>query len=123
MAGVLEAVTGSWGGLLISIGLIISVGGALLAWTLLVAESVFTPAKGRVMPAALAMENAQGVPGLYSTVSAAHTVFECQLSRADFPRDVDDTFAVSIQRDVRIEVNLARRNLCRPSCPATARHG
>lgn len=62
MAGVLEAVTGSWGALLISIGLIISVGGALLAWTLLAAESVFTLAKERVMPAALAMENAQGVP-------------------------------------------------------------
>jgi arginine:ornithine antiporter/lysine permease len=42
--------------------LIISVGGALLAWTLLAAESVFTPAKEKVMPGALAVENTQGVP-------------------------------------------------------------
>jgi arginine:ornithine antiporter/lysine permease len=47
MAGVLEAVVGPWGAMLISIGLIISVGGALLAWTLLAAESIFTPAKER----------------------------------------------------------------------------
>ncbi|POA19655.1 hypothetical protein C1886_11555 [Pseudomonas sp. FW300-N1A1] len=38
MAGVIEAVTGSWGALLLNAGLIISVGSALLAWTLLAAE-------------------------------------------------------------------------------------
>ena len=62
MAGVLQAVAGPWGAVLISIGLIISVGGALLAWTLLAAESVFTPAKEKVMPGPLAVENTQGVP-------------------------------------------------------------
>ncbi|MCS3515505.1 arginine-ornithine antiporter [Pseudomonas grimontii] len=62
MAGVLQVVAGPWGAVLISIGLIVSVGGALLAWTLLAAESVFTPAKEKVMPGALAVENAQGVP-------------------------------------------------------------
>jgi arginine:ornithine antiporter/lysine permease len=62
MAGVLQAAAGPWGAVLISIGLIISVGGALLAWTLLAAESVFTPAKEKVMPGALAVENTQGVP-------------------------------------------------------------
>ena len=62
MAGVLQVAAGPWGAVLISIGLIISVGGALLAWTLLAAESVFTPAKEKVMPGALATENTQGVP-------------------------------------------------------------
>ncbi|OYQ26836.1 arginine-ornithine antiporter [Pseudomonas mandelii] len=62
MAGVLQAAAGPWGAVLISIGLIISVGGALLAWTLLAAESVFTPAKENVMPGTLAVENTQGVP-------------------------------------------------------------
>lgn len=62
MAGVLEAVVGPWGAMLISIGLIISVGGALLAWTLLAAESIFTPAKEKVMPGTLAMESTRGVP-------------------------------------------------------------
>lgn len=51
MAGVLETVTGSWGALLISFGLIISVGGALLAWTLLAEESVCI-AYGFCMPLA-----------------------------------------------------------------------
>ncbi|OIN53142.1 arginine:ornithine antiporter, APA family [Pseudomonas costantinii] len=62
MAGVLQAAAGPWGAVLISVGLIISVGGALLAWTLLAAESVFTPAKEKVMPRVLAVENTHGVP-------------------------------------------------------------
>lgn len=62
MAGVLQAAAGPWGAVLISIGLIVSVGGALLAWTLLAAESVFTPAKEKVMPVALGVENTQGAP-------------------------------------------------------------
>ena len=62
MAGVLEAAVGPWGAVLISIGLIISVGGALLAWTLLAAESVFTPAKEKVMPITLAEESTRSVP-------------------------------------------------------------
>jgi arginine:ornithine antiporter/lysine permease len=62
MAGVLKAAVGPWGAVLINIGLILSVGGALLAWTLLAAESIFTPAKEKVMPETLAVENTQGVP-------------------------------------------------------------
>jgi arginine:ornithine antiporter/lysine permease len=62
MAGVLEAATGPWGAVLISIGLILSVAGALLAWTLLAAESVFTPAREKVMPGAFAAQSTRGVP-------------------------------------------------------------
>jgi len=40
----------------------VSVGGGFLAWTLLAAESLFTPAGGGVMPAGLAQTNAHGVP-------------------------------------------------------------
>ena len=58
----LQAAAGPWGAVLISIGLIVSVGGALLAWTLLAAESVFTPAKEKVMPVSLGVENTQGAP-------------------------------------------------------------
>jgi len=47
---------------MIGIGLLVSVGGALLAWTLLAAEALFTPAKDGVMPKFLTKENAQGVP-------------------------------------------------------------
>lgn len=62
MAPVLEKAVGTWGALLIYGGLIVSVGGGFLAWTLLAAESLFTPAGGGVMPAVLAKQNAKGVP-------------------------------------------------------------
>lgn len=42
--------------------MLVSVGGALLAWTLLAAETLFTPANGGVMPKFLSRENGHGVP-------------------------------------------------------------
>lgn len=62
MALVLEKAVGSWGAIAIYIGLIVSVGGGFLAWTLLAAESLFTPAKGGVMPTWLAQKNSNDVP-------------------------------------------------------------
>ena len=62
MAAVLEKVVGSWGAIAVYIGLIVSVGGGFLAWTLLAAESLFTPAKGGVMPTWLAQKNNNDVP-------------------------------------------------------------
>ena len=62
MAPVLEKVVGTWGAILVYLGLIISVGGGFLAWTLLAAESLFTPAGGGVMPGWLGQTNAKGVP-------------------------------------------------------------
>ena len=62
MAPVLEKVTGTWGAVVIYLGLIVSVGGGFLAWTLLAAESLFTPAGGGVMPAWLALQNKKAVP-------------------------------------------------------------
>ena len=62
MAGVLEKAVGTWGALLVYLGLIVSVGGGFLAWMLLAAESLFTPAGGGVMPAWLGRQNSRGVP-------------------------------------------------------------
>lgn len=62
MAPVLERAVGTWGAVAIYLGLIVSVGGGFLAWTLLAAESLFTPAGGGVMPAWLARQNDRGVP-------------------------------------------------------------
>jgi len=62
MAGVLEAAVGRWGAVLIGAGLIISVLGAYLAWTLMAAEVLFVAAKDRDMPAWLGRTNAVGVP-------------------------------------------------------------
>ncbi len=62
MAAALEAVVGRWGSAFISLGLLISVLGAYLAWTLFAAEVPFMAAKDHVMPKFLARENSQGVP-------------------------------------------------------------
>ena len=62
MAGVLEHVVGPWGAMLISIGLIVSLAGALLSWTLLCAEILFASASDHTMPAFLRKENANKVP-------------------------------------------------------------
>ncbi|WP_207938216.1 amino acid permease, partial [Pseudomonas sp. 51_B] len=62
LASVLEHIVGPWGGLLISIGLAVSLLGALLSWALLCAEIMFAAAKDHTMPEFLRRENANQVP-------------------------------------------------------------
>ena len=62
MAAVLESVVGPWGAMLISIGLIVSLAGALLSWTLLCAEILFASASDHTMPEFLRKENVNKVP-------------------------------------------------------------
>lgn len=62
MAGVLESVVGPWGKVFISAGLIISVLGAYLAWTLMAAEVLYVAAKDEDMPAFPRRENSHGTP-------------------------------------------------------------
>ncbi len=62
MAGVLEAAVGRWGAIFVSLGLIISVAGAYLAWSLLAAEVLFAAARNNDMPRALNYENRQKTP-------------------------------------------------------------
>ena len=62
MATVLEAVVGQWGAIFVSVGLLVSVLGAYLAWSLICAEVMFTAAKTRDMPKIFARENANKVP-------------------------------------------------------------
>lgn len=75
MAAVLESVVGRWGSVFISLGLLISVLGAYLAWTLFAAEVPFMAAKDRIMPRFLTQENSQGVPAaaLWMTSSLIQT--------------------------------------------------
>ncbi|MFD1860571.1 basic amino acid/polyamine antiporter [Aeromicrobium camelliae] len=61
MAGVLEVVVGPWGEALISVGVIVAVLGAYLAWTLMAAEVLFIPARSGDMPRFLAAER-NGTP-------------------------------------------------------------
>lgn len=62
MAGVLENEVGTWGAAFISIGLVISLLGALIAWVMLCVEILRLPALEHVLPKALAKENAHGAP-------------------------------------------------------------
>lgn len=62
MAGVLENQVGSWGAAFISVGLVVSLLGALIAWVMLCVEILRLPALDHVLPQALARENAHGAP-------------------------------------------------------------
>ncbi|SCX72074.1 arginine:ornithine antiporter / lysine permease [Pseudomonas sp. NFACC32-1] len=62
LAGVLEHVVGPWGALLISVGLTVSLLGALLSWALLCAEILYATARDKTMPAFLTKENANRAP-------------------------------------------------------------
>jgi len=62
MAGVMAAVVGRWGALFISLGLIISVLGAYLSWSLLAAEVLYAAAKSQSVPQVFATENQHAVP-------------------------------------------------------------
>ncbi len=62
MAAVLEQVVGPWGAIFISIGLIISVLGAYLAWLLISSEVLFTAARTDDMPKIFATENENKAP-------------------------------------------------------------
>ncbi|WP_350348451.1 basic amino acid/polyamine antiporter [Agromyces sp. G08B096] len=63
VGSVLEAAVGPWGAWFISAGLIISVLGAYLAWSLMAAEVLFAAARDKDMPAFLANWTPKGVPG------------------------------------------------------------
>jgi arginine:ornithine antiporter / lysine permease len=57
-------VVGHWGAVFVSLGLIVSVLGAYLAWSLICAEVLFAAAKNKDMPKAFARENKNRVPAV-----------------------------------------------------------
>jgi len=71
MAAVLEAVVGPWGAIFVSVGLLVSVLGAYLAWSLICAEVMFTAARTRDMPSVFARENANRTPVVAVWVTSA----------------------------------------------------
>ncbi|MCX7888613.1 MAG: basic amino acid/polyamine antiporter [Rhodobacteraceae bacterium] len=62
LAGALEAAAGPWGAWFIRIGVLVSVLGAYLAWSLICAEVLFAAAKSGDMPRLFAATNANRVP-------------------------------------------------------------
>jgi arginine:ornithine antiporter / lysine permease len=61
-AGVLAAIVGPWGAAFISLGLLISVLGNYLSWSLLAAEVMFSAARNQTMPNFLARQNKNEAP-------------------------------------------------------------
>jgi arginine:ornithine antiporter / lysine permease len=61
-AGALELVVGHWGAVFISIGVLVSVLGAFLAWSLICAEVLFAAGQSKDMPRLFAAQNVNEVP-------------------------------------------------------------
>lgn len=62
MAYVFESIVGGWGAVVINLGLIISVLGAWLGWTILASEIPYLAGKEQVFPKWFAKENKNGAP-------------------------------------------------------------
>ncbi|MGM0216702.1 basic amino acid/polyamine antiporter [Enterococcus sp. AZ109] len=62
LSGVLNAAVGSWGARMIDIGVIISVLGAWISWTILAAEISYDAANDQMFPAFLGKENHNNAP-------------------------------------------------------------
>ncbi|WP_269291114.1 basic amino acid/polyamine antiporter [Vibrio cholerae] len=62
MAQVLTAIIGPWGKYIIAVGLLISVCGAFLSWTVLASEAPFLAAKDKMFPRHFAKQNQAGSP-------------------------------------------------------------
>lgn len=62
MAYVLKEVVGPWGAAVVNLGLIVSLLGALLGWTLLAAELPYLAAKDGILPKMFAKENKNKAP-------------------------------------------------------------
>lgn len=62
MAGILSSVVGEWGAMLVNIGVILSLAGALLGWTILAADCPFSAAQQGVFMKAFAKSNKHGSP-------------------------------------------------------------
>jgi arginine:ornithine antiporter / lysine permease len=99
MAGVLEAAVGGWGAVFISVGLIVSVLGAYLAWSLMAAEVLFVAAKDNDMPAFLKRINKADSPTtalVMSTILVQAMLFVTLASENAFDFALNMTSALSL---------------------------
>jgi len=61
-AYILEQIVGPWGAAIVNAGLVISVLGAMLGWTILATEVIYVAAKEKLMPRIFAKENKHDAP-------------------------------------------------------------
>lgn len=99
MAGVLEAAVGPWGAWFVSIGLIVSVLGAYLAWSLMAAEVLYVAAKDNDMPRFLKRSRGDDIPSaalLMSTIVIQALVVILLFSQDAFNLAFDLTASLSL---------------------------
>jgi arginine:ornithine antiporter/lysine permease len=99
MAGVLEAAVGDWGKVFVSVGLIVSVLGAYLAWTLMAAEVLFVAAQDEDMPQFLSRVSDVDIPGpalLMSTLLVQVMLVVTMFSADAFNFALDLTSALTL---------------------------
>ncbi|WP_332397116.1 basic amino acid/polyamine antiporter [Vibrio metschnikovii] len=92
MARVLTEILGPWGQYIIAIGLIISVCGAFLSWTVLASEAPFLGAKDGMFPARLAKQNAAGSPA--SALTLTNVCIQVSLIVVMFAGSTYDTLLI-----------------------------
>ncbi len=100
VGGVLEAAVGPWGGVLIRVGLIVSVLGAYLAWQLLAADVVYAAARDKDLPERFAVLNRHQVPAnavLWTSVLVTAILFAVQFvaEALDFTLDLTAALALA----------------------------
>jgi arginine:ornithine antiporter/lysine permease len=99
MGGVLEAVVGPWGAAFVGVGLIVSVLGAYLAWTLMAAEVLYVAAKDDDMPRFLGRTRGDDVPFaalLLSTIMVQVVLIVTLFSEDAFNFALDLTSALTL---------------------------
>lgn len=99
VAGVLSAVVGEAGAAFVSLGVLVSVLGAFLAWSLLAAEVLYSAARHGSMPRLFAGENRAGAPApaiWASTLAAQAFLLLTQFAQSAFSFFVDLTSATAL---------------------------
>jgi arginine:ornithine antiporter / lysine permease len=99
MAEVLQEAVGDWGAVFVSVGLIVSVLGAYLAWTLMAAEVLFVAAQDDDMPRFLRRVNRAEAPAaslLMSTVLIQAMLFVTLVSEQAFDFALNMTSALTL---------------------------
>lgn len=99
VGGVLEAAVGEWGGILIRVGLIVSVLGAYLAWQLLAADVVYAAAKDNDLPGYFGKLNRREVPQnavMWTSILVTAILFAVQFvsNALDFALDLTAALAL-----------------------------
>ena len=129
MAGVLESVVGPWGAIFVSVGLLVSVLGAYLAWALICAEVMFAAGKSKDMPAVFAQGQQEQRAGggdvgdqHHHPAHRDHDLLVARRVRADAqPDQRDDADPVLLRRRLRPDDRAARRDLRSAARRAPAR--